>query len=142
MNKTTSIIVGIIVVAVVVVGAVFLSRNKNNPASTGNNSTVTSTGRTVTVSYDGSSFSPSLQTVNKGDTVKFVNNSSANMWVASDPHPLHNGYPTTGGCVASTFDACTNITPGNSFSFQFDIVGSWGYHNHLNPAQKGTIVVQ
>lgn len=94
------------------------------------------------VTYSDSGFSPASLTVKKGDTVTFKNTASDNMRVASNPHPIHNGYPTTGGCVSSTFDSCNNITPGQSWSFKFDITGSWGYHNHLNPSEGGTIVVQ
>jgi len=101
----------------------------------------TTSGKNV-VTYTDSGFSPSTLTIKKGDTVIFKNTASDAMRVASNPHPVHNGYPTTGGCVSSTFDSCTNIAPGQSWSFKFDIVGTWGYHNHLNPNEGGTIVVQ
>jgi plastocyanin len=97
---------------------------------------------TVTVTYTDSGFSPATVTIPKGGTVIFKNMSSNGVWVASDPHPLHNGYPTTGGCVGSTFDSCSKILSGNSWPFTFTFVGSWGYHNHLNPGQRGTVVVQ
>lgn len=94
------------------------------------------------VTYTNAGFSPSTLAINKGDTVTFKNAASAAIQVASNPHPIHNGYPTIGGCVSSTFDSCTNIAPGQTWSFKFDIVGRWGYHNHLNPSYGGTIVVQ
>ncbi len=94
------------------------------------------------VTFTDNGFIPSTLTVAKGTTVVFVNNSAAALRVSSDPHPLHNGYPTTGGCVASTFDSCSNIQPGGRWSFKFDTVGTWGYHDHLNPVLKGTIVVR
>ncbi len=98
-------------------------------------------GQNVVV-YTDSGFSPSTLMVKKGDTVIFKNTASDAMRVAANPHPLHNGYPTTGGCVSSTFDSCQDIAPVSSWSFEFDIVGTWGYHNHLNPGEGGTIVVQ
>lgn len=94
------------------------------------------------VIYTGSGFSPSTITIKQGDTVAFENKASDNVRIASNPHPIHNGYPTTGGCVSSTFDSCGNIPPGQMWLFKFDIAGSWGYHNHLNPSQGGTVVVQ
>lgn len=94
------------------------------------------------ITYTDSGFSPSTLTVKKGDTVIFKNTASDDMRVASNPHPRHNGYPTTGGCVSSTFDSCSDIKPDTSWSFTFDIVGTWGFHNHLNPSEGGTIVVQ
>ncbi|MEK9182927.1 MAG: hypothetical protein AAB849_00245 [Patescibacteria group bacterium] len=72
----------------------------------------------------------------------FKNQSARSMWPASGFHPTHTVYPTTGGCLGSTFDACKGVLPGESWSFQFDIAGSWKYHNHLNPADFGMIVVE
>lgn len=94
------------------------------------------------VTYSDSGFSPKTLTIKKGATVVFFDGASDDVRVASNPHPIHNGYPTKGGCVNSTFDSCSNIAPGQSWSFKFDIVGSWGYHNHLNPSEGATIVVQ
>ena len=94
------------------------------------------------VTYTDAGFTPGAVTVKKGETVIFKNSASSAVWVASNPHPMHNGYPTTGGCIASTFDSCGNIAPGQTWSFKFDIVGSWGYHNHLNRGEGGIIVVQ
>ena len=64
------------------------------------------------------------------------------MWTASAVHPTHRAYPTTGGCLGSTFDACKGVQPGASWSFRFDIAGTWKYHNHLNPNNTGAIVVE
>lgn len=94
------------------------------------------------VTHTDSGFSPRSITVKRGDTVVFKNGGSNDFWLGSDPHPLHNGYPTTGGCISSTFDSCMRVAPGQSFSFVFDVAGSWGYHNHLNPSQRGMAVVQ
>ena len=94
------------------------------------------------VSYTDSGFSPSTITITLGTTVKFQNNASVAMRVSSNPHPVHTSYPTTGGCVGSTFDSCANIAPGSSWSFTFDKAGTWGYHNHLNPGETGTVIVQ
>lgn len=109
-----------------------------NPAGT---SPTTQAAENV-VTYTDSGWSPSSITIRKGDTVIFKNTASDAMRVASNPHPVHTGYPTTGGCVGSTFDSCANIAPGSSWSFTFDFVGSWGYHNHMNPSEMGTVVVQ
>ncbi len=96
----------------------------------------------VTVTYTDNGFSPKTVTVAKGGMVTWKNTASDAVRVASNPHPIHNGYPTTGGCVGSTFDSCNNIPPGGTWSFTFTFVGSWGYHNHLNPGEGGTVVVK
>lgn len=94
------------------------------------------------VNYTSSGFSPQTIDIKSGDTVIFKNQSSINVWPASAVHPTHAVYPTAGGCIGSTFDACKGISPGNSWSFKFETKGSWKYHNHLNPGQNGTVVVQ
>lgn len=95
-----------------------------------------------TVTYTDSGYSPNILRIKTGTTVTFKNESSQAMWTASAVHPTHRDYPTTGGCLGSTFDACQGIQPGGSWSFKFDIAGSWKYHNHLSPGDTGTIVVE
>lgn len=56
------------------------------------------------------------------------------MWVASNPHPIHTNYPA--------FDEKAPVINGSSWSFTFDKIGTWGYHNHRNPSSGGTIVVE
>ncbi|MEK7546794.1 MAG: hypothetical protein AAB536_01290 [Patescibacteria group bacterium] len=94
------------------------------------------------VTYTDKGFSPSVATIPKGGVVIFGNFSSKNLRMASNPHPSHEGYPTTNGCVGSTFDSCSNIPPKVSWSFIFNVTGAWGYHNHLNPGMSGIVVVE
>lgn len=131
------------------VPSIDMSSSTPSAASTTTNTTSSSgTGApmTATVTYDGNSFSPSTVTVRAGGTVSFTD-TSGTMWIASDPHPVHNGYDGTtrqqhcasGYTGAAPFDECS---AGSSFSFTFKKIGSWGYHDHLNSGARGTIVVQ
>ncbi len=90
-------------------------------------------------------FSPSLITINAGDTVAWINKDSVEHQPASAMHPTHEAYPEPGGCVGSKFDACRGLKNGEVFSFKFDQKGEWKYHDHLNcctnPAFFGTIKV-
>jgi len=95
-----------------------------------------------TITFTDSGYSPQTLTVQKGTSVTFRNMGSSNFWPASAIHPTHKVYPTTGGCLGSTFDACSGLTPGSSWTFKFDIAGTWNYHDHINPALRGTVVVQ
>lgn len=95
-----------------------------------------------TVTYTDAGFSPNVLATTKGATIVFINASSKDIRIASNPHPLHDEYPTMGGCISSIFDSCTNIAPGQSWSFTFVDTGTWGYHNHLNPGNLGTIIVK
>lgn len=89
---------------------------------------------TKTITYTDSGFSPATLTIKAGDTVLFKNSGSRDFWPASAPHPTHTNYPE--------FDAKRGIAPGATYSFTFTRVGSWKYHNHLNPTTNGTITVQ
>ena len=85
------------------------------------------------VTLTNTGFAPSPVTVKVGTTVTFVNESTAIMWVASDPHPAHTILPE--------FDAKAGINRGGTYEYTFAKVGTWTYHNHLNPSAKGTVVV-
>jgi plastocyanin len=103
------------------------------------------TSATVTYTSSGG-FSPKSLTVKKGSTVTFVKKDGGAMWLASDPHPAHSGYDGTsrtthcapGYTGAKPFDECS---AGSSFSFTFDKVGTWGYHDHLLDENQGSITV-
>lgn len=86
----------------------------------------------VAITADGT-FAPATLTVKKGAKVTWTNEGDRPVWPASAPHPVHTDYPG--------FDAGTDLRKGDSWSFTFDKVGSWKYHNHLNPTVKGTVVV-
>lgn len=68
------------------------------------------------VTYTDNGFVPNPVTIKKGETVKWDNESSEQMWVASDPHPIHTDYPG--------FDELTSIRKGGSYLFTFDKAGS------------------
>jgi plastocyanin len=99
----------------------------------------------ATISYDGKSFSPSTVTIKKGETVTW-NDTSGTMWVASAPHPAHTGYDGTsrtahcapGYTGAAPFDQCVL---GSTYTFTFDKVGTWPYHDHMNATAFGKVVV-
>lgn len=94
------------------------------------------------ITYDGKSYTPASAEIKKGSSVLFLNRGTGTMWPASAMHPTHAVYPTKGGCVGSTFDACQALPQGTSWVFTFDEAGSWKYHDHLNPSAYGTIVVK
>ena len=104
------------------------------------------TAEETTVRYGSSGFSPETVTISAGETVQFMNERADPMWVASDEHPTHTEYSGTSrnehcgpGDAEEAFDQCES---GDSFTFTFTQTGSWDYHNHLNPSDGGTIVVE
>lgn len=86
-----------------------------------------------TVALTSTGFNPQSITVKKGTTVKWVNKSGEEGNVSSDPHPIHTNYsPLNLGSFAD----------GDSVSLTFDKAGTYGYHDHLNPQLKGTVIVE
>ncbi len=85
------------------------------------------------IDFNGKSFSPSTVTIKLGDIVIFRNKSQQNFWPASSVHPVHTDYPE--------FDTKAAIAPGKSFDFKFTKLGTWKFHDHLNPSSTGSIVV-
>lgn len=162
----TSTIIGILVVAVVVIGGViWYASGKSSseateygtggsapaqaPAQSGDiASTSAAPAQTNTITYDGTSFSPASLTVRVGDTVTFVDAGSDPMWVASAVHPVHSGYDGTTlaeHCAASytgpaPFDECA--ASSKNYSFTFTKAGTWPFHDHENASAFGKIIVK
>jgi len=146
MNK---IIIVVVVIVILAAGGFFLMSSKNNviaPTAPVSSPTTNPLGpsdalqpeegammedQTVTLSESG--FTPATLTVKAGTTVKWVNNSGKSATVSSNPHPTHTNY------TPLNLGQFNGDTP---HSLTFDALGTYGYHNHLNPAQKGTIIVQ
>lgn len=87
--------------------------------------------QTITLTSTG--FTPTTLTVKTGTKVTWVNKSGSMGDVDSDPHPIHTSYP------AMNFGT---FSDGSTVSLVFNTAGTYHYHNHLNPSQTGTIIVQ
>ena len=78
-------------------------------------------------------YQPSELTINRGDTVRFINRSGTHHWPASDLHPTHGIYPD--------FDSRRAIADGEVWEFSFDKKGEWKFHDHLRANLRGVITV-
>ncbi|PIR41704.1 MAG: hypothetical protein COV30_02280 [Candidatus Yanofskybacteria bacterium CG10_big_fil_rev_8_21_14_0_10_37_15] len=118
------------------------------PSTDINRSNSTPSMRENLVVYTDSGYSPSTIIIKKGENVMWKNESSRLMWTASALHPTHKVYPETdiGLCGKATsflmFDSCVGVNPNQNWSFVFDNIGTWKYHNHSNPSHTGTVVVE
>lgn len=147
MGRTGVVVTGIIATVLVIAGFIIIGKKDNAPdqntatsppaaseqSADASNTADQPPAAAAVITYNGSLFSPSQVTVNKGDTITVKNESSTTVDFESDVHPIHTDNPelNVGG-----------IAPGQSKSFTVNTVGSWGYHNHLNTSQTGTIVVR
>lgn len=87
-----------------------------------------------TIRYTDTGFVPTTLQVKAGTMVEFVNESSDPMWVASNEHPAHS--------ILSTFDQFNSTGKNGTYTYMFDKKGTWAYHDHINPAVEGVVVVQ
>lgn len=88
----------------------------------------------VTITYtEDKGFVPEKIAVKKGTLVHFKNLGVKDLWPASDFYPSDAIYPE--------FNSKKGISKNDVYTFKFDNVGAWGYHNDLYPVNKGVVVV-
>lgn len=139
MNSRNLLVVGIVIV--ILLGGFFLLSNKNtntpkimatvNPTARPASSPSAKMENRITLTKNG--FEPQTLKIKVGTTVVWVNNSGDTATVNSDPHPTHTLFP---------FLNLGSFDDGSSLSVKFDKVGVYTYHNHLNPTETGTIIVE
>ncbi len=113
--------------------------NYQTPSTTGQTSPTTPPASSTkqqsqnTVTLTSSGFEPANLAIKVGETVTWVNRSGGVSTVNSEPHPIHTNYlPLNLG----------SFPDGGTLSLTFDKPGMYGYHNHLNPSERGTITVK
>ncbi len=145
-NKTLVIIIAVLVLIGAVVVILGKSGNKSaqpsvmsQPGTPAQSTTNPRTGGTTpketiaNVNLTSSGFDPKTVTIKTGTRVIWVNKSGGGATVNSDVHPTHQLYPPLN---------LGQFPDGSSVQLVFDKAGTYKYHNHLNPAQTGTVVVQ
>jgi plastocyanin len=92
------------------------------------------------VSYTGNGFAPRTVSIKNGETIRFTNNSSADLWIIATGTPL---YPSIqNGCGSSAFDSCQPVSPGGFWELTFNAKGTWKYNNTLKQSDAATVVVK
>lgn len=136
INIKKASLVGTIAVSVLLLSACNAYKSTSNgsaSSSTAASSSSTTDVSAAVVTYSDNGFSPVTVNAKVGQKVVFKNTSSSGIQIQSDPHPIHNLYPQLNiGAIAA----------GASGSTTFAKAGTYTYHNHLNPSQKGTVVVK
>ncbi len=148
---------GLIIAAVVIVvlglGAFLLVNNKNkdtssstsssqtsstdNSSSSNDTSSSTPASDSVTITYSDSGFSPAAATVKNGGKIIWVNSSSSQIQIGVNPHPSH-----TGNRMITKGQFTLDLNAGAQTEVTVTETGTFGYHNHLAPADTGTVTVE
>lgn len=145
MNKIAIAIIGILVV----VGAVILLSTNANKGGTDESTSAPATQTKTTtpvetsvnqdetlvdiiVNITATGYNPRNIIIKAGTKVTWINSSGQRGNVSSDPHPTHLSYPPLN---------LGDFSDGGAVSMIFDTPGTYGYHNHLNATQTGTVVV-
>ncbi|HYM65541.1 MAG TPA: cupredoxin domain-containing protein [Candidatus Sulfotelmatobacter sp.] len=134
--------IAVLVIVVLGLGGYFLLGNKTSPANptqnTSQNQATTPTEAmqkesSASVSVTSSGFEPQTIKIKAGTKVVWTNSSGGPVTVNSDPHPTHTLWP---------FLNLGKFDDGSSVSVVFDKAGTYTYHNHFSPEQKGTVIVE
>ncbi len=147
MNKGT--IFAVIIILLLAGGAFFMLRDKGMTSNViQQDAPQNANAQTYTIEMTSTGYEPQTLTIQKGDTITWINKDTRPNWPASAVHPSHKTYPGSDIAKCGTseeniiFDSCGGIKQGESFSFTFNQQGTWSYHDHLKASLRGTIIVQ
>lgn len=121
-----------VLIVILVIGGVYFiitNKTKNQPGKT----EVIIPKAVNTVAITSSGFSPATITIKKDEAIKWVNQDGQTVSINSDPHPTHESFP---------FLNLGEVSNGSAVQTSFYKTGTFTYHNHYNPTQKGTIIVK
>lgn len=141
MNNNKLLLAGLAVVVVVLAGVVFLGTKGNNTANPVTQNQETNTVPTAAqeqmtktdVAVTAQGFEPKTVTIKTGGKVVWTNNSGTAVTVNSALHPTHLLFP---------FLNLGEFSNGSTIEAVFDKPGIYKYHNHLNPDQTGSVIVE
>lgn len=113
------------------------SSTPTGPSDGGSGGGGAQSGATITIGANGA-VTPAQVTVNTGQTVTFVNNSTRTRNIHSDPHPAHTD--------CTQVSTVNQIGPGQTKATgAFTSARTCGFHDHDDPDNaglKGSIVVR
>ena len=157
VNTMNKVLIGLAVLAVLLAGIWMLfgqpedvDQEEPETRSHEESTTKSEEGSTekVIITYTDNGYVPSDITVTKGETVTFTNESSRGTWPATNIHPTHTLYPGSNrsDCESAEpgvmFDSCKVLDVNEEWSFQFNEVGEWSYHDHIRPGDTGRVIVE
>ncbi|HEY2004091.1 MAG TPA: cupredoxin domain-containing protein [Candidatus Saccharimonadia bacterium] len=138
MKRTLTIVIGLIVIVVVAGVALMATKPSTKSAADSSNapaSTPASSSKqaAAVITYTSSGFSPAQTAIKSGGSVTFTNQTSEEIQVDSNPHPVHTDDPDLN---------VGTIAPGASATATLTKTGTFGFHNHLNPGDTAKITIE
>ncbi len=133
MAKNTWILTTLITILVIgFAGYQYMTtRSSLGPLATPASKDIPEDAHVITLTEDG--FVPDEITIKKGEIIAFVTTTGNLFWPASNLHPSHLVYPE--------FDPMEPVQPDSVWSYTFEKLGEWKFHDHLAPYFTGTITV-
>ena len=100
------------------------------------------TGTFTYVSYTDNGFEPANVTITQGQTVRFTNNSSHDVWIAADGINAQIYPRTREVCGSSDLDSCAPFAPQDFWEFTFNVKGEWHVVNNVDKTKGGVVIVK
>ena len=94
------------------------------------------------ITYTDAGFDRPNVTIPRGATVTWISSradSQRPTWIASDVHPEHTRYPEFDQGRTLGYEP---LPQDKIYTFKFEKVGRWEYHDHYDPDKKGVVTVQ
>lgn len=135
----TTRIISVVMIIILVVGIIAATRSRNHKITLSvdcNKAWQTwkqSVQKNQVIYVDGC-FVPNPLTVKVGESVIFTDKNQKEMWIESDKNRDQ--------LILPNFTSGQSWGEGQSYSYQFKKPGTYGYHNHVQPGDNGTIIVQ
>lgn len=93
------------------------------------------------ISYSNGFFQPATTTIEVGQTIRFTNNSTGDIWVGQITTKNTPADPNTQSCDVP-FNSCHALHPGDFVEFTFPAKGTFFYMDDLNTTTRGAVVVK
>ena len=125
---TIVLFTSVVFVAAVVVAGVFTFTGRDKQPQT-------AAGRSIEVriAITEEGFSPATVTIEKGMTVVWSNDTAEPHRVGANPYPDASSLP---GLKSG------DIAPGDTYSYTFDVGGTYGYADYTKPTVSGSVQVK
>ena len=144
MNKTTSVILFLIILAFGLYWFIPNNENKDTSSTDVDDNEQTATAlkffskeeilpTDIVIRQTKNGYEPTEILVKVGTRVVWVNETDTFIWPASNIHPTHRIY--------SEFDPLEPYAPGEAWALTFLKVGEWEFHDHLKANKQGVVKV-